>query len=67
MYELLARSGTQVLVNWGPRYPPSFVPRENISEHPGQNALVQHDADWFEALTAMSAEEAMEYLGYIPE
>lgn len=65
VYELLARSGAQVLVNWGPRYPPSFVSRENISERQGENALVQH-AGWFEELTEMSAEEAMEYLGYIP-
>lgn len=66
MHELLARSGTQILVNWGPKYPPSWVPRENISERASENALGQH-AGWFEVLPQMSAEEAVEYVGYIPE
>ena len=66
VYELLARSGTQVLVYWGPLYPLSFVPKENLSEMPGENALVQH-AGWFEELPHMSAEEAMEYIGFIVE
>lgn len=50
----------------GSIYSLSFVPRGNLSELPGENALVQHEG-WFEELPHMSDEEAMAYIGYIVE